>query len=94
MQKILAFSNIYEQKYIFADVNTVKLRTLFFANFFEVEILKQVLIDLMVFPVRERKFRIHFNFYVTYLHLHRNWTPNKEKIWQSLEYRDFIFPFV
>ena len=36
--------------------------TIFFSNFGGVEFLKQGLMELMIFDLRERKFRIHFNF--------------------------------
>ena len=62
MQRILPFPNIYGQKYILADVRSLSDVTLSFGCFGGVEILKQVLIELMLPLVGERKFQIHFNF--------------------------------
>jgi len=59
---ILTFSNIYEQKYILPDINSVNDVTLFFSNFGGFEILKQILMELMFLLVRVRKFQILFNF--------------------------------
>jgi len=67
--------------------------TLLVANFVGVEILKRAFIELIFLSVRERTFRIHFNFLVTYLHWNLNWTLTQGKYLTVFRIYRFHFSF-